>query len=270
MSIFQQAIFSQGRRRASSGTVTPELLSLSGVLALYRADLGVTLAGSTVTRWEDQTGNGFHLTTSVGPTYQSSYSLFNNRPVINFNTQWLTCSYIPQKGTVSATGEQSGTTVIAFFSNGASPPGTSPRFIANWGSGDNNSMHLRNVSNSYLYETLYALSGTYSGRRMDSGEEVNITGSYVVISTYQKQTNGYIGIKMNGIAGSTVQGTGLSSNKFNEGPLFVGTNTSFAAVNSFSGSLAELVIINNEITSGTLQTILQYANSRYGIPSGSI
>lgn len=63
-----------------TATFTPKLLT--GLTAWYRSDLGITLNGSNVSSWEDQSGNGFTLaqgTASKQPAYTASSSVFNNR-----------------------------------------------------------------------------------------------------------------------------------------------------------------------------------------------
>lgn len=52
-----------GRATGSSVPPTTPLTILGAeLLAWYRADLGITLNGSTVSAWADQSGNGHHLT----------------------------------------------------------------------------------------------------------------------------------------------------------------------------------------------------------------
>lgn len=60
-----------------------------GPKAWWSADRGVTLSGSNVTAWADQSGHGFDLTNSGNyPTYSASG--YNGHPSIEFNGhQWL-------------------------------------------------------------------------------------------------------------------------------------------------------------------------------------
>lgn len=256
---------------AYDASAPSQLLNLSGVLALWIAGQGVTQSGGRVVRWADQSGNGFDLIsdTTRGPTLVSSDSRYNGAPSINFvptSPQFMSCSYIPTKGTVSATGNQSGVTIVAIWSPQIS--GGGPRFVINWGSADDNSAHLRTDNATQIMEAIYSLSGTYQGREMDAGESYPITASVIHTSLIPKDATGYIELKQNGVYGSTAIAAGALANKTNEGPFYVGTNTVLASANSLSGSITELVILNNPMTSASLQTILQYAQTRYGITSG--
>lgn len=61
---------------------------LTTLFGWYRADLGVTLNGSTVSAWADQSGLGNHLSQTVGaqqPVFNVTDSEFNNLPSITFN-----------------------------------------------------------------------------------------------------------------------------------------------------------------------------------------
>lgn len=61
---------------------------LTTLFGWYRADLGVTLNGSTVSAWADQSGLGNHLSQTVGaqqPVFNVTDSEFNNLPSITFD-----------------------------------------------------------------------------------------------------------------------------------------------------------------------------------------
>jgi hypothetical protein len=62
--------------------------SLSGCVLWLRADLGVTLNGSTVSAWADQSGTGNHAsqgTAANQPTYSASSGPGGSRPGITFD-----------------------------------------------------------------------------------------------------------------------------------------------------------------------------------------
>lgn len=54
--------FNRGRApRGGASAITPATILGSALLAWFRADLGITLNGSNVSAWADQSGNGHHL-----------------------------------------------------------------------------------------------------------------------------------------------------------------------------------------------------------------
>src|SRR5260221_2651489 len=69
------------RPLVSGAAFTPA--SLTGLLAWYKADAGVTLSGSNVTQWNDQTSNGYNLTPSTNPPTFSATG-FNSKQGITF------------------------------------------------------------------------------------------------------------------------------------------------------------------------------------------
>ena len=67
---------------------------ITGLSLWLKADAGVTLSGSNVTAWADQSGNGNNATSpAVAPTFVSSS--INSKPAISFNndSSWM---QIPQ------------------------------------------------------------------------------------------------------------------------------------------------------------------------------
>lgn len=69
-------------RIVGRGEVTPKSIFGASLAAWYRADLGITLNGSTVSAWADQSENGNHLaqgTAGNQPTYSASDALINSR-----------------------------------------------------------------------------------------------------------------------------------------------------------------------------------------------
>src|ERR1051326_2457743 len=64
-------------------------ISTNGLRLWLRADAGITLNGSTVSAWADQSGHGYNATQSTAgfqPTYQASVAAFNNKPTLLFNS----------------------------------------------------------------------------------------------------------------------------------------------------------------------------------------
>lgn len=74
--------------RSSFGAASFTPKSIATIRAWYRADLGVTLNGSTVSAWADQSGNAYNLTQSTAgqqPLYSASDAAWSNKPSIAFD-----------------------------------------------------------------------------------------------------------------------------------------------------------------------------------------
>ena len=70
----------------SPHTALADNLVTSNLVAHYRADLGVTESGGTISQWDDQTASGWNLTEATNkPTYNASGGP-NGQPYIEFNT----------------------------------------------------------------------------------------------------------------------------------------------------------------------------------------
>lgn len=62
--------------------------SIANLYAWFRSDMGITLNGSTVSAWADQSGNGKNLTQGTAsnqPTFVSSDSEYNNYGSLSFD-----------------------------------------------------------------------------------------------------------------------------------------------------------------------------------------
>lgn len=57
----------------------------STLFAWYKADAGLTLSGSDVTQWADQSGNGRHLTSAAGKYPSRLTNQLNGLPSVSFN-----------------------------------------------------------------------------------------------------------------------------------------------------------------------------------------
>lgn len=111
---------------APSSAVAPWQKSLPGLLAWYRADASaVTLNGSNVSAWADQSGNGDtarNATQATGanqPAYNTSNASYNAKPTITFTgTVWLatgTWSVAPSQPLTILVVGNSGGGVNAYF-----------------------------------------------------------------------------------------------------------------------------------------------------------
>lgn len=70
----------------SAWATEADVLRIPGLKLYYRADSGVTLSGSNVTAWVDQTSSALSATGTSGhyPTYNATDAAYNNVPTVSF------------------------------------------------------------------------------------------------------------------------------------------------------------------------------------------
>lgn len=84
-----QAIFDVRKRISGPAFLPSDLSNLGG---WWRSDLGITLNGSDVSQWDDQSGNGVNFTQPTA-AYQPAYSASGgpgSKPCVQFNAPDLT------------------------------------------------------------------------------------------------------------------------------------------------------------------------------------
>jgi len=230
-------------------TRTPFLPSSLGGLALWlKADAGVTLAGSNVTAWADQSGNGNNATSpSTYPTFVSSS--INSKPAISFNndSSWM---QIPQNS-IGNSGNISIFVVLNYVSgavilnkgDAASFEATVWELTTNTGFGfvnfDGESYNWNTVSVSPATNTPLLLEGFSSAgvsqlafNGTNSGDPSYANNAFNAISQY-------IGIGGGGDGGS--------------------------AVSPLNAKIAEIIIYNRALTTQERQQVEAYLNQKYAI-----
>jgi hypothetical protein len=289
---FFQSVFSQGARRASASEVDPgpELLTLDGVLALWRADYGVSQSSGRVRTWVDQK-HGIILSAShdQAPALTSSFSALNNKAVLAFSqslagrwTHMFTRTFIPS--TTGSLGPQDGYTCVVFATMNApiTTAATSNRQIIKWGGPSwPNEFALmtgwEGRSEHDQFQCIYRNSGSNAaGRLMADANPYGINKAYCIITHISHSTTAQTPvIETNGIvATKALTGTPLTrTGSIMEGEISVGNNFSGgtpAAGATPNMHIAEIIIFNTQITSASKQAIYEYGISRYGIVTGSM
>jgi len=231
--------------------------NLSGLSLWLKADAGVTLSGSNVTAWADQSGNGNNASANSGeePTFASSFS--NSKPAIEF-------SGISQ---VMQIADANSLDVLA----------TSSFIVLKYlgqGTG-NNIVYFKNADNGspadpamYGLVAKTAVGGVVSfsqnvGGWSDYPTEIDITDSVpkILSMTYNGTdqniySNGDFQNTFN-IGGNIATSTGL----FQIG----GYNQSFNASEYFYGQIAEIIMYNRAVTTPERQQVEAYLNTKYAI-----
>lgn len=214
--------------------------SLGGLVLWLKADAGVTLAGSDVTAWADQSGNGFVFTKDIQnePAYLSSF--VNGKPAIEFTTNDNTGL---SNTSFSLTG-------FTFFSVAKQKPTNGGRIfssyygnvlIGTWGNESNR--FYGGDENGWLYE------GT------------NQSTDFLITTAFSDADTSF-GFYQNGIlqsnanSNSTVILNGISVG----GGIWNGGN-----IEASDSYVCEIVIYNRTLTSTERQQVEAYLNQKYAI-----
>jgi hypothetical protein len=230
-------------------------IPISGLSLWLKADAGVTLSGSNVTAWADQSGNGNNAVTNIGeePTFVSSF--LNNKPAIQFNGD--------------------GQIVEIADSNSLDFINTSAFIVLRYlgqGTG-NNIVYIKNANaGSPENEAMYGLVATNGG---------NVSFSQNVDGWSDHQTQIDIQDSIPRILSMTYDGTnqnvysnGNFSNTFfiggniatSTGTLQIGGyNKSFDGEEYFYGQIAEIIMYNRAVTEAERQQVEAYLNTKYAI-----
>jgi hypothetical protein len=229
--------------------------SLSGLSLWLKSDSGVTLSGSNVTAWADQSGNGNNAVTNIGeePTFVSSF--LNGNPAIEFNGR----GQIMQ---IADTNSLDFLSISSFIVLEYLGQGTG-----------NNIVYIKNANaGSPQNEAMYGLVATI-------GDYVSFPQNVDGWSDYQTQIN--IQNSIPRILSMTYDGTnqnvysnGNFSNTFNIGGNIAtstgilqigGYNKSFNDEEYFYGQIAEIIMYNRAVTSTERQQVESYLNTKYAI-----
>jgi hypothetical protein len=214
--------------------------SLSGLSLWLKADAGVTLAGSNVTAWADQSANGFIFTIDIQnePIYLPSF--INGKPAIEF--------IVDDNAGLSNT--SFGLTGFTFFSVTKQKPTNTGRIFS-----------------SYFGNVLIGTWGNYSNRFYGGGSngwlaEGTQTSTDFLITTAFSDADTSFGFYQNGIlqsngnSNSTVILNGISIG----GGIWNGGN-----IEASDSYVCEIVIYNRTLSSIERQQVEVYLNQKYQI-----
>jgi hypothetical protein len=231
---------------------------LSGLSLWLKADAGVTLSGSNVTGWADQSGNGNNA--SIGnsgqePTFVSSF--LNGKPAIEFNGEGQVMQIADSNSldflntscfiVLQYIGQGTGNNIVYFKNaNAGSPEDPAMYGMVAKTAGDGLVSFSMNVNGWADHQTSINLTDT----------EPRIL-TMIYDGTDQKvYSNGALSDTFN-IGGDISTSTGL----FQIG----GYNQSFNAAEYFNGKIVEIIMYNRWVNATERQQVEQYLNSKYEV-----
>jgi len=221
--------------------------SIPGLVAWYRADLGVTIA-TGVSGWADQSGTGdanknlAQATGSAQPTRNASDAAYNNQSTLSFASASSQCM---TSGTWASALAQPFTWFVVGNDDGAA---VSQVYIEGDTSGVNRSLMYQNGA---AYE-LFAGASLAGGSRTNSprvlGGVVNGASSSLYISARTAVATGAAGA--NGITAITM-------------------GAAFVPSTYLNGKIAEVAIYSGALTAAQINALLAYFGTRYAITIGA-
>jgi hypothetical protein len=228
---------------------------LSGLSLWLKADAGVTLSGSNVTAWTDQSGNGNNAiaNTFEEPTFISSF--LNGNPTIEFDG----------RGQIM---QIAGTNSLDFLSI------SSFIVLKYLGQGtENNIVYIKNANaGSPQDEAMYGLVANNSDY-VSFSQNVNGWSDHQTQIDIRDSIPRILSMTYDGI-NQNVYSNGSFSNTFNIGGNIAtstgllqigGYNKSFDSAEYFYGQIAEIIMYNRAVTSTERQQVESYLNTKYAI-----
>jgi hypothetical protein len=216
-------------RKVGGGSAIPT----NGLSLWLKADVGVTLSGSNVTAWADQSGNGNNFTPESGTVVKSN-NIIGSNPAILFNGGSLSGNDIVTAKTIYA--------VIKTLETSAEQ--YAAIFEATGGS-----LYSAILENQW---------GSYYGSESPSGQTIQTETAAIIATlsddgeTYKFRTNGQEIL-------SSQDGTG-----------FVSRSTAYLGSDSSSEQqanvyISEIIVYNRVPVTAEIQQIEAYLNAKYAI-----
>ena len=230
-------------------TGSAPLIPTDGLSLWLKADAGVTLSGSNVTAWADQSGNGNNATSpTIAPTFVSSS--INSKPAISFNDDesWM---QIPQNN-IGNSGN------ISIF------------IIFNYTSG----AVILNKGDAATFEaTVWEITTSNGFGFVDNVDLEEPSWNTVPISIPEDEPVLLEAFSSAGVSQIAYNGTNSGSpspanNNFNPISQYIGIGgggTNGGSTAYLDARIAEIIIYNRQVTNPERQQVEAYLNTKYAI-----
>ena len=246
----------------SSGVISSsffDLKKISGLALWLKADAGVTLAGSNVTAWADQSENGENATTENGgadsPIFVSSAQ--NSKPAIQFNNSDLNGTSFMRIASPAFNLKNS----TAFFVAKQINQLVFARLFAFLSlDGDDYATNdgMAVLYNNFADPRQFQIESNF-GSAFENASNYEAFG----VASYTITSGGLITPFFNSIAGTTYTNEDMSAT--NSSDALIAQGSQLLGGSSLDGQIAEIVIYSRVLTTPERQEVEAYLNSKYAI-----
>lgn len=249
--------------RFPTPTVTPfnPILQTNLLMWYDGADTSsLTLSGSTITAWNDKSGNGNHLTVAVGPTRTATSS----NPA-GWDVSFDGSTHYIRSNALAVTNGTNTMTAFIVVKNSISD--TLGRIIAGITSGpettENGAFRFANAGTNSIAITKGSLTGTQDGTNYTISSDLY----HVITITWNGAANSpvFVDGSLNNTY-SANSNTTFSFTRFGLGAS-LGTSPSFTPATFWTGSLNEVVIYRSALSSTQCRQMEGYLAWKWGINS---
>jgi len=235
---------------------------ISGLSLWLKGDAGITLSGSDVTAWADQSGNGNDATARTGNATLVS-GVINGKPVLRFDgtANLITNNFFAHNYntpiTIIAVSKASASTVFG---------------------GNPTARYIYGVSNSGGYDAglTYGAYGTENpnfsvgfGISYISGQDIESSpmGENQVGLSSSINSGTLISAFLNGTLVGTADPADQSGGSNSSGEFSIGSEVTLDEEDNFfcTCDIAEIIIYNRQVTTSERQQVEAYLNTKYAI-----
>lgn len=230
--------------------------SLPNLKSWHKADVGVfsdlgttpAVNNGTVEQWNDQSGNGFHLTNTVAAQFRPTYKtgILNGKPVINFDPSSFA------QHLFNSSYNQGGTTVSAFIVVKYTADGPNSRIMAYESSSGSDA----DAASWLIYEPSLTQVNTYNNG--------NKSVSPITSSSWNALGTIFDGVNNTMYKGGVAQTPVAATPTFSATGLLVVGATDTAG-NPITAQIAEIVIVTDVMSGANITNLTSYLSTEHGI-----
>jgi hypothetical protein len=225
--------------------------NLSGLSLWLKADAGVTLSGSYITAWADQSGNGRNATSVSNPTFVSN--AVNGKPALSFNGE------SNMTGPAVFSGASQRTFFVVYYTDNEAGVSNSIAGQSNLDTPDTGKIFFIQARNDFLDSSPYL-----------AGYAADVSGPPYANNVWKIASADYNGTTANLYSnGSLVNFGEVSLNTYNTGDCFtIGCIYDLGSggySEYFSGKLTEIIAYNRVLTGTEHSNVVAYLNTKYAV-----